>query len=57
MSEFAATVRARVESARRSVREASGAGDEESAALHEADLRNLERIAREHGVGLGGGQA
>ncbi|MCS7484759.1 hypothetical protein ACFFQW_43200 [Umezawaea endophytica] len=53
MSEFATTVRARVESARQSVRAARETGDEELAGLHEADLGNLERLAREHGVDLG----
>jgi len=54
MSEFATTVRARVESARQSVRSARATDDQELASLHEADLRNLERLAREHGVDLGG---
>ncbi|MFD9739344.1 hypothetical protein [Umezawaea sp. NPDC059074] len=54
MSEFAATVRARIESARRSVREADSTGDEELAALHRADLLNLERIAGNHGIDVGG---
>jgi hypothetical protein len=54
MSEFATTVRARVESARRSALSVHGSDDPELAALLEADLRNLERLAREHGVDVGG---
>lgn len=54
MSEFATTVRARVESARQSVRSAREVDDQELAALHDADLRNLVRLAREHGVDVGG---
>jgi hypothetical protein len=54
MSEFATTVRARVESARQCVRSARETDDQELAALHEADLRNLARLAREHGVDVGG---
>ena len=57
MTEFTATVRARVDSARQSARTARAAGDEDLAGLHEADLRNLERLAREHGVDLGDEQA
>ncbi|MEO6082125.1 MAG: hypothetical protein ABIQ18_03375 [Umezawaea sp.] len=54
MSEFATTVHARVESARQSVRSAHEIDDQELASLHEADLRNLVRLAREHGVDVGG---
>jgi hypothetical protein len=54
MSEFATTVRARVESAQRSARSAHESDDQELASLHEADLRNLVRLAREHGVDAGG---
>ncbi|HEX6342190.1 hypothetical protein [Umezawaea sp.] len=57
MSEFATTVRARVESAHESARAARAAGDEELAGLHEADLGNLLRLAREHGVDLDDEQA
>jgi len=53
MSEFTSTMRGRVESARHSVRLAHSNGDHVLADLHEADLRNLERLAREHGVDVG----
>jgi len=53
MSEFTSTMRGRVESARHSVRLAHANDDHDLADLHEADLRNLERLAREHGVDVG----
>ena len=54
MNEFATTVRARALSARQSVWSARAIGDQELTAPHEADLRNLERLVREHGVDVGG---
>ena len=57
MTEFATTVRTRVDAARRSARTARAAGDVDLALLHEADLENLERLAREHGVDLEDEQA
>ncbi|WNV87485.1 hypothetical protein [Umezawaea sp. Da 62-37] len=53
MSEFASTMRGRVDSARHTVRLARANDDHELADLHEADLRNLERLACEHGVDVG----
>jgi hypothetical protein len=53
MSEFIGAVRGRVGSARHTVRPARANDDCELADLHEADLRHLERLAREHGIDLG----
>ena len=54
MSEFTSTMRGRVDSARRAARLARANDDHVLADLHEADLRNLERLAREHGVDVDG---
>ena len=52
MTEFHAQLRARVVEAVNDLTAAQESGDDYSVEVHRADLENIARIAREHGVSL-----
>jgi hypothetical protein len=52
MTEFHAELRAHAREAVQLLREAEQSGDDYSAEVQRADLENIARIAREHGVAL-----
>jgi len=52
MTEFHAELQARVHEAAQFLTAAQDSGDDYSVEVHRADLENIARIAREHGLAL-----